>query len=176
MPVKLHVTSSLLPQKKFTKKRRKTMNRNRQTFYDTRTWRSTEDNIRCDFSGMFLPLCEAPCGATLCHMQNVANFIGIGIGIDCVGGCLPLTFPLLFMLTRHFAVNIFSFAGWDFGPCYLPRVWGKEHFMRSAHVNAGKYFYWICYSDRRWRPKSHHQADQSNYIIREDLKTHLQPH
>lgn len=97
------------------------------------------------FSGMFFALSEAPCGATLsrcrCHMQNVANFIGIGSGIEwALRTCqppvcapsLPRSLPLVFMLTRHFAVNIFSFAGWDF-----------RHFMRPMRVNACKYFYWI---------------------------------
>lgn len=107
MPVKLHVTSSLLPQKKFTKKRRKTMNRNRQTFYDTRTWRSTEDNIRCDFSGMFLPLCEAPCGATLviCKMWQIS--LALALALTVWVAVSPSLF-LYYLCLRAILLSIFS--------------------------------------------------------------------
>lgn len=37
---------------------------------------------------------KEPCGATLCHMQNVANFIGIGSGIEWVlRACQPPVCP-----------------------------------------------------------------------------------
>jgi len=67
-------------------------------------------------------------------MQNVANFIGIGIGIEWVSAPASYTIHAY----APFCCQYFPFCGLGFIPLWSGDV---RHIMRSARVNAGKYFY-----------------------------------